>query len=223
MPRYGIHRSTSRKYPRTKHLPWSLGATSDDVFLVDTSNFEGREIVVTEKIDGENTTVHSGGTHARSVDSGPHPSRSHMRALAGQVAHELPDDLRILGENVYATHSIHYTALPAYFLVFGVHEGDRSLAWDEVVGYASMLGLHTVPVLYRGLWDEAAVRACYTGVSRCGGIQEGYVVRLADSFFLDEFSRSVAKFVRKNHVQTDEHWMSKSVWPNELATGADHA
>lgn len=216
MPRYPTT-TALRKYPRTPHLPWSPGATSDDVYLNDTSNFEGREIVVTEKLDGENTTIHPGGTHARSLDSAAHPSRTHMRALAGQIAHELPGDFRIVGENVYATHSIHYTALPAYFLVFGVQSGNVSLAWDDVAGYASMLGLPTVPVLYRGPWNEDAVCACYTGVSLCGGEQEGYVVRLAEAFDLDDFGTSVAKFVRKGHVTTDEHWMSKSVWPNELA------
>jgi hypothetical protein len=36
--------------------------------------------------------------------------------------------------------------------------------------------------------------------------KEGYVVRLASSFKFDDFNKSVAKFVRKNHVQTNEHW-----------------
>jgi hypothetical protein len=35
---------------------------------------------------------------------------------------------------------------------------------------------------------------------------EGYVVRLADSFTADNFQHSVAKFVREDHVQTDEQW-----------------
>lgn len=206
-----------RKYPRTPHLPWSPGATSDDVYLVDVSHFDGREIVVTEKMDGENTTIHSGGSHARSIDSKAHLSRTHVAALAGRIAHELPPGFRIVGENLYAKHSIAYSALPAYFLVFSVQDGDVSLSWDDTEAYADMLGLVTVPVLWRGLWDETAVRACYTGVSRCGGVQEGYVVRLADSFSLDDFGRSVAKFVRAGHVQTDEHWMAKAVVPNRLA------
>jgi hypothetical protein len=45
---------------------------------------------------------------------------------------------------------------------------------------------------------------------------EGFVVRNADSFMLSDFENSIAKFVRRNHVQTDEHWMLKEVTPNKL-------
>jgi hypothetical protein len=41
------------KYPRTWHLPWSESESSDDVWLTDTKHFEGKEVVVTEKLDGE--------------------------------------------------------------------------------------------------------------------------------------------------------------------------
>ena len=45
---------------------------------------------------------------------------------------------------------------------------------------------------------------------------EGYVVRLADGFPFDAFARSVAKWVRPGHVQTDQHWMHAQVVPNGL-------
>ncbi|MFT5465446.1 MAG: hypothetical protein ACI8UO_000541 [Verrucomicrobiales bacterium] len=56
------------KYPRTLHLPWSPGSTNDDCFLNGVSHFEGREVVVTEKLDGENTSMYRGGIHARTLD-----------------------------------------------------------------------------------------------------------------------------------------------------------
>lgn len=43
------------KYPRTFHLPWSLGATSDDKVLKNVDHFEGTCVVITEKMDGENS------------------------------------------------------------------------------------------------------------------------------------------------------------------------
>ncbi|MNJ76481.1 hypothetical protein D3C77_737690 [compost metagenome] len=86
--------------------------------------------------------------------------------------------------------------------------------------WASRLHLATVPVLYRGIWSEEAAKACYTKHSLCGGEQEGYVVRLAAAFAYGDFKRSAAKFVRKNHVQTDEHWLSKPIEPNLLALAA---
>jgi len=45
---------------------------------------------------------------------------------------------------------------------------------------------------------------------------EGYVVRRAASFAYEDFQTSVAKWVRPNHIQTDEHWMHKAVIPNGL-------
>jgi len=33
---------------------------------------------------------------------------------------------------------------------------------------------------------------------------------------LDEFKKSVVKWVRKGHVQTDEHWMNSAIIPNGL-------
>lgn len=38
----------------------------------------------------------------------------------------------------------------------------------------------------------------------CG--REGIVMRITDSFPIIEFPRCVCKYVRANHVQTDEHW-----------------
>jgi len=41
------------KYPRTSHLPWSLGSTNDDKILQSIDHFIDREVVVTVKLDGE--------------------------------------------------------------------------------------------------------------------------------------------------------------------------
>ena len=80
------------------------------------------------------------------------------------------------------------------------------------------LGLQVVPVLYRGPWDKTAVRAIEAvgAASRFGDDREGYVVRLADGFHYRAFRQSVAKYVRKNHVQTDVHWKTQVVVPNKL-------
>lgn len=69
------------KYGRTYHLPWSPGATSDDKMHAEVESlFGGQEIVVTEKLDGESTTIYADRfTHARSVDSKAHRSRDWVR------------------------------------------------------------------------------------------------------------------------------------------------
>ena len=47
------------KYPRTYHLPWSPGTTADDKKLSGDwfDMYKGKEIVITEKLDGENTAI----------------------------------------------------------------------------------------------------------------------------------------------------------------------
>lgn len=212
------------KYSRTHHLPWSPGATSDDKMHSEVETlFAGREVVVTEKSDGENTTIYSDGyTHARSRDSKSHMSRDWVRQLAHRIGTEgLPASLRICGENVYARHSIAYNNLPSFFMVFGIYDGDTCLSWDETVEWCSLLGLHHVPVLYRGKWDEAKVKACWTGKSVLspGDDQEGYVVRNAAAFDVGAFSQNVAKMVRPNHVTTGSHWMHSAVVPNKVRIG----
>jgi hypothetical protein len=147
------------KYPRTPHLPWSPGATSDDVYLVDVSTFEGHEVVVTLKMDGENTTMYRDHIHARSLDSGHHPSRAWVKGLHGTIAHLIPDAWRLCGENLFAEHSIHYSDLPSYFMLFSIwNEANNCLSWDETIEWAALLELEIVPILYRGRWDEKMIR-----------------------------------------------------------------
>ena len=215
-----LHLFTSRvKYPRTFHLPWSPGKTTDDRTMDDPDEaFGTAEVVVTEKADGECTTMYRDYLHARGVDYSPHPSRDRVRALHGAIAHDIPEGWRLCGENLYAVHSIAYDALPAHFLVFSVwNERNECLSWDETVTWAKLLGLHTVPVIARGIWNEALVRLS-DGVanSQLGGDREGYVVRLAAGFHYRAFRRSVAKYVRENHVQTDDHWKTREVVSNRL-------
>ena len=219
-----LHLFTSRvKYPRTFHVPWSPGATDDDRVMDDpNAAFGGAEVVVTEKLDGECSTLYRDYLHARSVDYAPHPSRDRLRALHASIAHDIPEGWRICGENVYAVHSIAYDALPGHFLVFSIwNERNECLSWDDTMTWAQLLGLPTVPVLHRGPWDEAAVRAL-DGVakSQLGGDREGYVVRLAAGFHYRAFRRSVAKYVRKDHVHTDDHWKLREVVPNRLRSVA---
>lgn len=206
------------KYPRTYHLPWSEGLTTDDKRIEHLDLFLGQRVIVTEKIDGENTSLYPDHLHARSLDSKHHPSRNCIKQLHGEICFNIPEHNRLCGENVFAKHSIFYDKLPAYFLLFSMWTDKICWSWDDTVEWALLLGLHTVPVLYDGIWDEAKVKSCWTGVSAYGPDQEGYVVRLAREFHFDEFSKCVTKFVRENHVQTSEHWLNEKIIPNLLAT-----
>lgn len=211
------------KFPKIAHLPWSEGidARTDLVMSENQAktSFDGQDIVVTEKVDGENTSMYSDYLHARSLGGRPHPSRSWVKNLHSRIAHEIPEGWRICGENVFAEHSIHYKELPSFFLVFAIYnERNACLSWDETTEYAGILGLSVVPVLYRGLYDQAAIRECYSGKSTFqGSAQEGYVVRVASLVPWRLHRHSFAKFVREGHSQTSHGWMHKVVTPNELA------
>lgn len=202
------------KYGRTPHLPWSLGRTDDDKVLKDTNHFQGKEIVITEKMDGENTSLYFDGyTHARSIDSGNHESRNWLKQWWSERYWKLQDNtFRICGENLYAQHSIRYENLPSYFLGFSMWQNDICLSWEETITYFQLLDIEPVNVIYKGEYDENLIKQIILD----SDLTEGYVIRLTEEFSYKDFSKSIAKYVRKNHVQSDKHWMHKTVIPNKL-------
>ncbi|MET9962849.1 RNA ligase family protein [Streptomyces sp. NPDC006326] len=203
-------------YPRTPHLPWSPGAAADDVRAGGVAGLAGREVVVTEKLDGENTTLYADGLHARSLDSAHHPSRAWVKGLQGRIGAGIPAGRRICGENLYARHSLPYEDLDSWFYGFSVWDGDQCLDWDRTVRFLHGLGIPTPRVLWRGTFDERALRRLRLDTAR----QEGYVVRTAAGFAREDFGRCVAKWVRGGHVQTDTHWMYAPVVANGLGPAA---
>jgi hypothetical protein len=207
------------KYPRTKHLPWSPGATSDDKILKNTSCFEGKNVVITEKMDGENSTLYRDHYHARSLDSKDHPSRSWIKQFHASIKNDIPEGWRICGENLYAKHSVGYDNLKSYFYCFSIWDDTNyCLSWKDTVEICEMLGVEYVPVLLEPfVWDDASPRMIqeyqpYILNSK----MEGYVGRNADGFLYKDFGDNVAKFVRANHVTTENHWMHSEVIPNKL-------
>ncbi|WP_327260859.1 AAA family ATPase [Streptomyces sp. NBC_01232] len=206
-------------YPRTPHLPWSPGVAADDLRAVGPTalaGLAGREVVVTEKLDGENTTLYADGLHARSLDSAHHPSRAWVKGLQGRIGAGIPAGWRVCGENLYARHSIPYEDLDSWFYGFSVWDGDQCLDWDRTVRFLRGLGVPTPRVLWRGTFDERALRRLKLDTAR----QEGYVVRTVAGFTREEFGRSLAKWVRGGHVQTSTHWMFAQVVPNGLGPAA---
>ena len=201
------------KYPRTPHLPWSPGFTDDDVFNKSLSHFENLEVVVTEKMDGENTTLYCDGLHARSIDGRSHPSRDWLKAWHAQISTQLPLGWRFCGENMFAEHSIRYDSLNHYFYLFSVwNEENTCLSWDETQEWVERLGCSVPSVLYMGEWNEKEIKQITINEE----IEEGYVVRTSDGFPYENFTQHIAKWVRPNHVQTDQHWMHQEITPNGL-------
>ena len=216
----------SQKYPRTYHFPFSPGTTSDDRIAKSYDGLLDDPIVITEKLDGENTCLNQYGVFARSHAA---PTRNPWASYLWDTwnsLHKQLGDLELFGESLYAVHSIRYGRLESYYYLFAIREGDRWLAWDEVQFYAGVLGLPTVPVLYSGqaadLPGDDRVPAAeklkafiLNAVAQPSSLsdpagevspREGAVARVARSFTNEEFPARVFKWVRKGHVQTDQHW-----------------
>jgi len=234
------------KYPRTYHFSFSESLQNDDRMLHSLSALKDRRIIVTEKIDGENFSMYRNYSHCRSIGGNDHPSRHFVKSVHAGIKHLIPEGWRICGENMFALHSIYYTELPSYFIVFAIfNDYNEEIPWDKTVEMCNDLGLVHVPVLYDGQWDLDKIKACYTGVSAYKGwqpkktipdfktfrelilegilverfsdpTQEGYVTRVADSFHYDNFANHTVKFVRKGHVTTSDHWMSEQMIKNRL-------
>lgn len=194
------------KYPRTPHLPWSPGLGDDDRRIESLDAFQGCRVIVTSKMDGENTSLYRTGMHARSLDSRHHPSRDWLKGFWGAMRMDIPQRWRVCGENLFATHSIRYCDLASFLLGFSIWNARNvCLGWDETLEWFALLGIEPVPVLYDGVFDAAAIQALWSERER--ERMEGYVVRIAGAFPYAGFRRCVAKFVRSGHVQTDAHWM----------------
>jgi len=204
------------KYPRTYHLPESPGASKDDRVLETSSHFRGKRVVVTEKRDGENTTIYQDYIHARSLDTDSHPSRSWVKNYAAKIGWTIPEGWRVCGENLWAKHSILYQNLSNYFEGFSVwDEKNYCLSWDDTLEWFELLDIKPVPILYDGPWFDTLVAELSPNDT---SQQEGFVIRVADSFHYSQFRFCVAKWVRAGHVATTHHWRAQPLVQNFLAT-----
>lgn len=213
----------SKKYSRTLHYPFSPGTTSDDRI---NNNYwqdlkEIKQIVHTEKLDGENNCLSKYGVFARSHATPTESAwtkklREHWSLIQRQLG-----DLEIFGENLYAIHSIEYQRLSNHYYVFGIRENQHWLSWEEVKFYAALLDFPTVPELeiidlpveqkafeeniYK-IVSEPSIFGSVDILENKPCIKEGIVSRNTASFHIDDFSKNIFKYVRKGHVKTDEHW-----------------
>jgi hypothetical protein len=217
----------SPKYNRTFHFPFSPGATSDDKIAASMEKLIGAPIVLTEKVDGSNVSLETNGCYARTHAGPPtHKSFDMLKVLHSAVRFQIPNNIQLFGEWCYAKHSIEYSELPGYFLLFNVRNLESSTwdAWEYVEQWAHEIDVSTVPVLYKGTVSserelKELVESFMNQPSACGGIREGVVARVARIFNDEEFPSCVMKCVRANHVQTDEHWKNQDIIKNKLKSG----
>lgn len=227
------------KYPRTpylnSHVP-SFKPDEDIAFNLYENPLRHKRIVVTEKLDGENTTMYRNGLHSRSLDFSPHPSRSFIKQLHATIAYDIPEGWRICGENMAALHTIPYDRLTSYFYVFSIwNEQNICLSWEDTVQWCELLGLDLAPVYYIGIANEMPYKdrtsywawphEIYRGAFNPEAFKphfsndlEGFVIRNADAFPYESFSDNVAKWVNpKFSIDESRHWRNRPVVFNKIA------
>ncbi|CAK9003045.1 unnamed protein product [Durusdinium trenchii] len=208
-------------YPKTPHLPFSPGVNEDDTCISDCAHLLAGEVVVTEKLDGGNCCLKDGQVFGRThAQPATHESFSAVKELAANFGGQL-HDLQLFGENMQGVHSIEYGNLQSFFYVFAARRGTTWLSWDDTVALAEQLDLPTVPLVFRGHFSSSAqLQKCLekwkNEASAVGAdvSPEGFVVRRSSSISGGAFQDEIAKFVRANHIQTDEAW--KRRWKKAL-------
>ena len=215
--------SISRKYGRTFHFPFSPGTTSDDRINYDywEDIAQLKTVIHTEKLDGENNCLSINGVFARShAAPTTSPWTRHLREKWNQIKNDL-GDYEIFGENLFAIHSIEYKLLEHHYYVFAVRENNQWLSWEETKFIAGAFDMPVVPVLAiqnnfdnKNAFEQNVLEIVkqqsdflsldFTTKKPC--TIEGIVSRNIDSFLVDDFQQNVFKYVRKEHVKTDEHW-----------------
>lgn len=209
------------KYPRTYRLPWSVDTDKnmkDDRLMKNDDCFKGKEVVVTIKMDGENTSFYNDYIHARSLDSNSHPTRNWIKGFWSQINYLIDDNMRICGENLYAKHSIEYDNLLSYFYGFSIWTDNMCLSWKETEEYFTILNINPVEIIYKGIYNKNKIISIYEKYKNKNC--EGYVIRNANEFSYADFRYNVGKFVEQGFKQvvnnSHGHWISKKIETNKL-------
>lgn len=222
------------KFPRTPHIFW-LGRTPprDDKLLapLEAEELLQQPIALEEKVDGAcigislsppgRLRVQNRGSY---LDQNSHPQ---FRLLWQWLArHEqglrsvLTPEQILFGEWCYAQHTVHYDALPDWFLAFDVYDRQNARFWsrerrNELAQHA---GVATVPFLGTGTFDRATLEKQF-GQSKLGHEpMEGLYLRW------DEGPGLVAraKLVRASWVEFDEeHWSKRPLRANHCRQDLD--
>jgi hypothetical protein len=227
------------KYPHTPFFRNSPGGEVEEkrengVMVWDTMC--NKDLVFTLKMDGSNVTFDCNGIAARNAQSAPHPSFDMVKSMWAQFKNLIPEGYQVFGEWLYAKHSIHYTGdislRGGYLQLFAIynHNIHEWMSWDSVVFMSHALGVNTVPTI-REMFNSTHTGYPYveTRYAKAKNLEcavegwaklvisqghEGIVVRSAFSFPWNLFDRNVAKYVRANHVTTDQHWSQQKTVRN---------
>jgi atypical dual specificity phosphatase len=218
------------KFPRTRHAINLGSATRDDLIMThdELQALLSGPIIVEEKIDGANLGISIDGNgkilfqnRSHYVNEGTHPQFKLLSVWAENHREDLaqilePIDQVLFGEWVYAKHSIPYSKLPDYFLVYDLYTiSTKSFAArEELDRILERTGLHQVPKICEGvLSKEELVRMVESRVSDFGEeIIEGVYLRKSSRDLKGTEARG--KVVRVGFIPGNQHWTKYKVQRN---------
>lgn len=208
------------KFPSILYLPFSPNIDPND--NISNKTFSNKEIVVTEKMDGENCCLYNGQVFARTHSHeavhesfAPIKQMYKQKIIPMQEVFKIPENYMLFGENMTGIHSIEYNKLINYFYLFGVYDTTKHLwlEWGIVEKIANDIDVPTVPVIFSGILKtdreiQTLMNSKINTLSNysSSAFPEGFVVRYKNKFTNSTFKENIAKYVRKNHKQTDETW-----------------
>lgn len=224
------------RFPHTPHIAW-LGAAQprDDkvLSLLEAEDLLADVVVLEEKVDGANLgfslgpagdlRVQNRGQYLVEPYGGqfsrlPQWLAIHGSGIGDVLLEHTGRGLMLFGEWCAARHSLDYTRLPDWFLLFDVLETTTNRFWssNRRDALAEQLGLATTPRLSTGRFKLAELTAkldSWPSRFRDGPL-EGIVVRRESA----QWSDRRAKLVRADFTQAiGEHWRSRRLEWNRLA------
>ena len=223
-------------FPPTPYLAWLGGGDvpRDDKLLspIEASALLAGEVVVEEKLDGANLGFSLGPNGVLRAQSrgqylvAPHTGQfARLPAWLAQhgdaLCAVLTSDRMLFGEWCAARHSLDYSALPDWFLLFDVYERDARRFWSAARRntLAGEVGLVVVPQIFRGHTTLAELERMMMHTPsryRAGLALEGVVVRRESP----DGCEARAKLVRPDFTQSiSTHWRHRVLQWNRITKG----
>ena len=218
------------RFPHTPHLAWfGEGSPRDDKVLLpnDVTSLLAGDVVVEEKLDGANLgfslapdgslRAQNRGQYLVEPHAGQFARLSLWLAQHSESLHTLlTPNLIVFGEWCAARHSLDYSTLPDWFLLFDVYDRSAGRFWSTSRRneLAQITGLVTVPQVQHGKTTVPELKLLITTKQshyRQGPL-EGAIIRREST----DWCEARAKLVRPDFTQAiDTHWRKRAIEWNQ--------
>jgi hypothetical protein len=231
------------KYPHTPYFPFSPNVDEKDIAesgYMNLGNLLNKPLYFSIKMDGSNVVLTNEYVAARNGRDATHASYDMLKSIHAQIKTQIHPDLMIFGEWLYAKHSIYYTnslKLHKLLQIFGIYN-KKTHMWLSIMDMYNIIatlmkknptlsiGGVSSPNRYQFIYILSnnivfkSEKALKSEIIKFGNIaisegHEGIVIRNIYPFHHGKWNENIAKYVRNNHVQTDDHWSLQPIIRND--------